>query len=104
MDLEGSPRGVNWHLPEVPEETYGKYMWIRGVTNMWSSPIRLRSMVRGQTQTYLSLHIGQSWSFRIEKGDSDLPILRFVFVKYPNRILAKVLDTHTFFFFYAFPQ
>jgi len=24
------------HLPEVAEETYGKYMWIRGITDTWS--------------------------------------------------------------------
>ena len=41
MYLEGSPRGVNgnlsWHLSDdADEETYLKYMWIRGVTNTWS--------------------------------------------------------------------
>jgi len=39
MYLEGSPRGVNgnlsWHLPDVAEETYLKYMWIRVVINTW---------------------------------------------------------------------
>jgi hypothetical protein len=40
MDLEGIARGVNgtlsWHLPEVAEETYGKYMCIRGITDAWN--------------------------------------------------------------------
>jgi len=40
MDLEGSARGISgmpsWHLPEVVEETYGKYMCIVGVTDTWS--------------------------------------------------------------------
>jgi hypothetical protein len=40
MDLEGSARGINgtlsWHLPEVVEETYGKYMWIRDIIVTWS--------------------------------------------------------------------
>jgi hypothetical protein len=39
MDLEGSARGINgtlsWHLPEVAEKTYGKYMWIVVVTDTW---------------------------------------------------------------------
>ena len=66
------------------------------------SPIRHRGLVRSQTQRCLSLHTGQSWSFRIEKGDSERPRLRFVFAKFPNRIFAKVLDTQIF--FDAFPQ
>jgi hypothetical protein len=40
MDLEESARGINGtlsrDLPEVAEEIYGKYMWIRGVTDTWS--------------------------------------------------------------------